>query len=75
MAAAGLGATAMPALSLKSLHPFPRNVRILPLVPETKRVLGYATRKETTPQVQEFGAYLKEAWEQFMTMTSDETKG
>ncbi|MCI7539554.1 MAG: LysR family transcriptional regulator [Veillonellaceae bacterium] len=62
MAAAGLGATAMPALSLKSLHPLPESVRILPLVPETKRVLGYATRKEIAPQMQAFGAYLKEVW-------------
>jgi len=75
MTAAGLGATAMPALSLESLHPLHRNVRILPLVPETKRILGYATRKEIAPQVQAFGAYLKETWGQFMTMTPDETKG
>ena len=62
MAAAGLGATAMPALSLQSLRPIPESVRILPLIPETKRILGCATRKETTPQVRAFGAYLKEAW-------------
>ena len=65
MAAAGLGATAMPALSLESLRPLPASVRILPLVPETKRVLGIAMRNEAPPDVRRFTEDLKTRMQRF----------
>ena len=65
MAAAGLGATAMPALSLSSLRPLPKGVRILPLVPETKRVLGIAVRNDAPADVRRFTEDLKTRMQHF----------
>jgi DNA-binding transcriptional LysR family regulator len=51
MVSQGIGVTAMPKLSL---HHVPSGIRILELVPSTKRVLGIATRNNPSRTVEEF---------------------
>jgi DNA-binding transcriptional LysR family regulator len=51
MVSQGIGVTAMPKLSL---HHIPADVRVLELVPETKRILGIATRNNPSKAVEDF---------------------
>lgn len=51
MVSQGMGVTAMPKLSL---HHVPADVRVLELVPETKRILGIATRNNPSKAVEDF---------------------
>lgn len=57
MVAQGIGVTAMPGLSLHSL---PDGVRVMELVPETKRILGAAVPASPRKELQEFIAFLTE---------------
>lgn len=57
MVAQGIGVTAMPGLSLRSL---PDGVRVMELVPETKRILGAAVSASPRKELQEFIVFLTE---------------
>ena len=57
MVAQGLGVTAMPGLSLRSL---PDGVRILELVPATKRVIGAAVSDAPRGELQDFITFLRQ---------------
>ena len=56
MVAQGLGVTAMPGLSLRSL---PDGVRVLELVPAAKRVIGAAVSDAPGKELQDFIAFLR----------------
>lgn len=53
----GIGVTAMPGLSLRDP---PKGVRILELIPETKRILGAAVSDSPRKELQMFIAFLRE---------------
>ena len=55
MVAQGIGVTAMPQLCLQKL---PENIRVLPLTPPTKRVLGVALPNSPSKEANRFARYL-----------------
>ena len=57
MVAQGLGVTAMPGLSLRSL---PDGVRVLKLIPSTKRVIGAAAADTPQGDLQDFITFLRQ---------------
>lgn len=56
MVAQGIGVTAMPQLCL---HNLPENVRVMQLLPETKRVLGVALPNSPSKEASRFAQFLR----------------